>query len=127
MSPISIPHSSRSSLRVLVAVLIWALGLTLTASAAVKLSNLESPLFGGVRVEANLHKAQPFRTTASGPFEITTVTLRMTAGTNGAGGFSVAIYAGESAPARLVTNGSLAGETNPLAAGNYTYTASGLL
>lgn len=83
-------------------------------------------MFGGVRVEANLHKAQPFRTTASGPFEITTVTLRMTAGTNGAGGFSVEIYAGESAPARLVTNGRLAGESNPLAAGNYTYTASGL-
>ena len=83
-------------------------------------------MFGGVTVNVNAHKAQPFRTTATGPFEITTLTLRMTQGTNGAGGFSVAIYAGESAPARLVTNGRLAGESNPLAAGNYTYTASGL-
>jgi len=110
-SPTTIPRSLRFPSVILAAVVVWMFGLTPSASAAVKLSNLESPSFGGVRVDANLHKAQPFRTTASGPFEITTVTLRMTQGSAAAGGFSVAIYSGASAPSQLVTNGRLAGES----------------
>ena len=106
--------------------LLWLAGLATAASAAVKLSNLETALAGSATVTATLHKAQPFKTTATGPFEITTLTLRMGAGRNGAGQFSVAIYAGELAPTALVPNGRLAGEDNPLTAGNYTYTASGL-
>eukprot|EP01031_Cornospumella_fuschlensis_P007416 gene7416-9187_t len=126
MSPTTILHSLRLPSMILAAVVVWAVGLTTSASAAVKLSNLESPSRGGVTIDANFHKAQPFLTTASGPFEITTVTLRMAPGFTAGGGFSVAIYSGASAPSQLVTNGRLVGESNPMAAGNYTYTASGL-
>ena len=50
----------------------------------------------------------------------------MLGGANNAGQFTVSIYAGESAPATLVPNGRLIGESNPFTAGDYTYTASGL-
>ncbi len=109
-----------------VLILVWLAGLTAAASAAVKLSNLTTASNGAATVSAANFKAQPFRTSAVGPFEITSLTLKMTTGTNGAGQFTVGIYAGESAPAILVPNGLLIGESNPLAAGEYTYTASGL-
>jgi len=94
--------------------------------AAVKLSNLATSSSGAATVSAANFKAQPFRTTAVGPFEITSLTLKMAAGSDGAGQFSVAIFSGETAPATPVPNGRLIGEANPLAAGDYTYTASGL-
>jgi hypothetical protein len=50
--------------------LLWAVA----AQAAVKLSNLETAATGTATVSAVNYKAQPFRTTASGPFEITLVT-----------------------------------------------------
>ena len=121
--------SSLRSLRFPDTVLAVALafcGVMSPAMAAVKLSNLGTATFAGSAVSAAAYKAQPFRTTAVGPFEITTLTLRMTAGSNGGGQFSVAIFSGETAPATLVPNGRLVGEANPLAAGDYTYTASGL-
>lgn len=57
----------------ILAALLWAVA----AQAAVKLSNLETAATGTATVSAVNYKAQPFRTTASGPFEITLVTLRM--------------------------------------------------
>lgn len=107
------------------AVFIWISGLA-TAHAGVKLSNLETAPFGTAQVTAGNYKAQPFRTTASGPFEITTVTLRLGAGVTGTGRFFLGIYSGETAPVAPVPNGILTGNTNPVAAGNYTYTANGV-
>lgn len=110
----------------LAVVLLWIASFTPAASAAVKLSNLATPSFGAATVSAANFKAQPFRTTAIGPFEITALTLKMALGSDGGGQFTVGIYSGESAPATLVPNGRLIGESNPLAAGDYTYTAAGL-
>lgn len=96
------------------------------AQAAVKLANLDTAAIGSATVSAVNYKAQPFRTTASGPFEVTLVTLRMGAGSNGAGQFFLAIYSGATAPVSLVPNGLLSGSDNPVAAGTHTYTATGL-
>ena len=126
MPPISSLRLFRSPCVLLVAALLWAIGFTPLASAGVKLSNLETAPFGTAQVTAGNYKAQPFRTTASGPFEITTVTLRLGAGIAGTGQFFLAIYSGETAPVAPVPNGILTGNTNPLAAGNYTYTANGV-
>lgn len=114
------------SLNRLTFLLVLLLNFTVSAAAAVKLSNLTTASFGAATVSAANFKAQPFRTTAIGPFEITSLTLKMAAGADGGGQFTVGIYSGESAPATLVPNGVLIGESNPLVAGDYTYTASGL-
>jgi hypothetical protein len=98
-------------------------------AAAVKLSNLDVPALGatdGAAITSGNYIAQPFRTTAVGPFELSYVTLRMSAGSDGSGQFFVAIYAGEQAPAALAVNGLLSGSANPLTRGDYVYSASGL-
>ena len=94
--------------------------LPVALQAAVVLSNL------GATASSNLHTpnatryfAQAFKTPAgSSAFSINSVTLNMGAATNTAGGFFVAIFAGESQPDRIARYiGSLSGNANPATAG----------
>jgi hypothetical protein len=90
------------------------------------LSNLEQPSNGNIPVASDAWVAMPFQTgTYSGGYELNSVQLLMDAASGNPNGFDVLIYNG--APRDPGTSiGSLSG-SDPLASGNYSYTASDIM